>query len=135
MKGKAKNGKLVGKYPSPWEDNFDCNRMDLVSLEGAPSIISGSIYCYNNPVLDVQNINHHIKKIGGSFWSDSNLSGLISLLMIEHPPKWVASGTPISGVLNKALEKIHSGQDRMEAIMEAILNTPDEHVWQLGEIE
>jgi hypothetical protein len=37
--------------------------------------------------------------------------------------------------LDVALKKIRAGHDRMEVIMEVILNTPEEYAWQLGDIE
>jgi len=152
---KVVDGKLDGVYPSKWEGVFRCPLSKLtslkgapaevngsvfcfsnhlISLEGAPSIIEDSFYCHANKITSVQNINHYVKKIGRTFYSDENLTGLISLLLIEHPPTDVGIG-PLSEIFNDALKKIHAGQDRMEAIMGVILNTPDDHAWQLGELE
>jgi len=120
--------------PTSVYSRFHCYNNHLTSLEGAPKEIDGGFWCQENLLTSIQNINHHIKKIGGSFWSDDNLTGLISLLMIEHPPTNVYIG-PLSDIFNDALDKIHSKQDRMEIIMEVILNTPEVHSWQLGDIE
>jgi hypothetical protein len=141
--------------PTSVGGSFYCSRNMLTSLEGAPHSIGGSFYCFNNnlsslkgsPVeigddfdcshnqfTSIQNINHHIKKIGGTFCSDENLIGLISLLLIEHPPTGVHIG-PLSDIFDDALTKIHSGHDRMDVIMGVILNTLEEHAWRLGDIE
>jgi len=114
---------------------FNCSYNKLMSLEGAPTIIERSFYCGNNRTLvSIQNINHHVKKIGEYFVTDDNLSGLISLLLIDEPPRGVDIG-PLSDIFNDAIKKIHSGQDRMEVVMDVIINCPDEYAWQLGELE
>jgi hypothetical protein len=157
MNIEAVDGKLVGEYPSPWDGDFSCYDCNLTSLEGAPKEIIGNFYCcrndlvslkgvpevvdrdfscYNNSeLLSIQNINHYVKKIGASFVADNNLTGLISLLLIEHPPIYADIG-PLSEIFNKAIDEIHyGGKDRMEIIMDVILNTPEEYAWQLGDIE
>jgi len=152
----TKNGKLVGKYPLRWSPDFICAGRGLVSLEGAPAKvgsnflchnnkleslkgisaeIGGGLWCYQNDTLtSIQNINHHVKKIGGGFNADDNLTGLISLLMIEQPPNSVNCGY-LSAIFNDAIKKILAGQDRMEVIMDVIIKCPEEHAWQLGDIE
>jgi len=120
--------------PRSVRDSFFCSDNKLTSLNEAPIFIGGGLYCHINNISSIQNINHCIKVIGTHFISDDNLTGLISLLMIEQPPKYVDIG-PLSVIFNDALSKIHSGRDRMDVIMEVILNCPDEHAWQLGEIE
>jgi hypothetical protein len=155
MRAEVKDGKWVGEFPRVWEGDFSCHMSNLTSLEGAPKEIVGNFYCYGNDLTSlkgvpefisrdfccsmnsftsIQNINHHVKKIGEYFVTDDNLSGLISLLLIEHPPIYADIG-PLSVIFNKAIDKIHAGQDRMEVVMDVIMKCPEEHAWQLGDIE
>jgi len=120
--------------PKKVDGGFYCYGNKLTSLKGAPIEIGDNFYCHNNSLTSIQNINQHVKKIDGTFVADAGVTGLISLLLIDHPPMYISVGAP-SVIFNHALAKIHSGQDRMEAIMEVILNTPEEYAWRLGDIE
>jgi len=150
------NGKLVVEYPSPWEGDFSCHNCNLTSLKGTPRWVKSGFYCFNNKLtslegapevvdrdfscynnselLSIQNINHHVKKIGEYFVADDNLTGLISLLLIKSPPIYVDIG-PLSAIFNRGLSEMHHGKDRMEVIMDVIMKCPEEHAWQLGDIE
>jgi hypothetical protein len=154
MKIRAVDGKLVGEYPRVWEGDFNCEARLLTTLEGCPEIINGgfyceanyleslkgcpkevisTFYCCQNDFDTIQNINQHVKKIGGMFIADDKLTGLISILLIDHPPVEVIIG-PIGVIFNKALKQIRGGKDRHEAILDVIINCPEEYAWQLGEM-
>lgn len=95
---------VMGQQPVRFEGDFTCAGKSLISLEGAPRVVTGSFYChrnyldsldhvpesmnylnfYDNKLTSLHNIHKKIKHCGLANFEDNPIkSHVLGLLLIE----------------------------------------------------
>ena len=117
---------VMGQQPDRIVGDFTCAGKSLISLEGAPRVVTGSFYCqrnyidsldhvpesmnylnfYENELESLHNIHKKIKHctIGG-FEKNPIKSHVLGLLLIDGLTKiWFDDNWPLVRIINKHLE-------------------------------
>ena len=75
---------------------FDCSRLDLISLKGAPTEVSESFYCFSNQLTSLEGAP---QEVGGGFYCQNN-----KLTSLEGAPQKVGKWFDCSHNLLTSLE-------------------------------
>lgn len=111
------------------EHDFHCSYKGIESLEGAPSIVNGTVVCFDNKLKSLHNIHKIFKHISGGaeFRKNPIKSHILGLIMIDGLRYVTLDSWELQSIINKHL----SGDRDVFACQEELIEAGFEEFAQL----